>query len=131
MEDWLVDFEDLKEDTNTGSNRGYRVFDWFVVLECLLNLVRGLRMGSCLSSDSRGPHPGSPASAIRKRKFSKKQSGSRNSSFDYHKEELLHRIPGRMFLNGSSEVASLFSQQGKKGTNQDAMIVWEVSPRIF
>ncbi|XP_030472263.1 probable protein phosphatase 2C 33 [Syzygium oleosum] len=30
-----------------------------------------------------------------------------------------------MFLNGSSEVASLFTVQGKKGTNQDAMIVWE------
>ncbi|KAL0358772.1 UNVERIFIED_CONTAM: putative protein phosphatase 2C 33 [Sesamum angustifolium] len=30
-----------------------------------------------------------------------------------------------MFLNGSSEIASLFTQQGKKGTNQDAMIVWE------
>ncbi|EYU39712.1 hypothetical protein MIMGU_mgv1a008325mg [Erythranthe guttata] len=30
-----------------------------------------------------------------------------------------------MFLNGSSDVASLFTQQGKKGTNQDAMVVWE------
>ncbi|PHT82531.1 putative protein phosphatase 2C 33 [Capsicum annuum] len=82
-------------------------------------------MGSCLSSDSRSPHPGSPATPVRRRRSSKRRSGSRNSSFDYHKEELLHRIPGRMFLNGSSEVASLFSQQGKKGTNQDAMIVWE------
>ncbi|KAG8640781.1 hypothetical protein MANES_01G054104v8 [Manihot esculenta] len=35
-------------------------------------------------------------------------------------------IPGRLFLNGSSNIASLFTQQGKKGTNQDAMIVWEV-----
>ncbi|KAK9292435.1 hypothetical protein L1049_020406 [Liquidambar formosana] len=30
-----------------------------------------------------------------------------------------------MFLNGASDVASLFTQQGRKGTNQDAMIVWE------
>ncbi|CAN6487319.1 unnamed protein product [Victoria cruziana] len=30
-----------------------------------------------------------------------------------------------MFLNGSSKVASLFTQQGKKGRNQDAMVVWE------
>lgn len=102
--------------------------DYIAVLECILNIVRGLGMGSCLSSESRSPHPGSPASSSRKRKSSKKRLGSRNSSFDYHKEELLHRIPGRMFLNGSSEVASLFSQQGNKGTNQDAMIVWEVSP---
>ncbi|KFK32263.1 hypothetical protein AALP_AA6G219500, partial [Arabis alpina] len=40
-------------------------------------------------------------------------------------EPLLHRIPGRLFLNGSTDTASLFSQQGKKGPNQDAMILWE------
>lgn len=40
-------------------------------------------------------------------------------------EEELQKTPGRMFLNGASEVACLFTQQGKKGTNQDAMIVWE------
>ncbi|GFZ14537.1 protein phosphatase 2C family protein [Actinidia rufa] len=81
-------------------------------------------MGSCLSSESRSPLPGSSL-GIRKSKSSKKRPGSRNSSFDYRREEQLHRIPGRMFLNGSSEVASLFTQQGKKGANQDAMIVWE------
>nr|CAD1836503.1 unnamed protein product [Ananas comosus var. bracteatus] len=36
-----------------------------------------------------------------------------------------HGIPGRIAANGASGVASLFTQQGKKGTNQDAMIVWE------
>lgn len=41
-------------------------------------------------------------------------------------EELL-LVPGRMCINGASEVACLFTQQGKKGTNQDAMIVWEVN----
>uniref|UniRef100_A0A5B6Z2H6 protein-serine/threonine phosphatase n=1 Tax=Davidia involucrata TaxID=16924 RepID=A0A5B6Z2H6_DAVIN len=84
-------------------------------------------MGSCLSTESRSPLPSSPTSTlgIRRRKSSKKRPGSRNSSFDYRKEEQLHRIPGRTLLNGSSKVASLFTQQGKKGTNQDAMIVWE------
>ncbi|KAF5741560.1 phosphatase 2C family protein [Tripterygium wilfordii] len=85
-------------------------------------------MGSCLSVESRSPMPGSPSSpgfGVRKRKNSKKRPGSRNSSFDYRREEPLHRILGRLFLNGSSEIASLFTQQGKKGTNQDAMIVWE------
>lgn len=99
-------------------------------LECILNIVRALRMGSCLSAESRSPVPGSPASpavGFKKRKNSKKRMGSRNSSFEYRRDEPLHRIPGRMILNGSSEVASLFTQQGKKGTNQDAMIVWEVS----
>ncbi|KAI4350172.1 hypothetical protein L6164_010681 [Bauhinia variegata] len=81
-------------------------------------------MGSCFSAESRSPFPTSP-SGIRKRKNSKKRSGSRSSSFEYWRDEPLHRIPGRLFLNGSSEVASLFTQQGKKGTNQDAMIVWE------
>ncbi|XP_047316112.1 probable protein phosphatase 2C 33 [Impatiens glandulifera] len=81
-------------------------------------------MGSCLSFESRTPPPNSPL-GVRKRKNPKKKYGSRSSSFDYRKEELVHRIPGRMFLNGSSEIASLFTQQGRKGTNQDAMVVWE------
>ncbi|KAM2133327.1 hypothetical protein COP2_002603 [Malus domestica] len=34
-------------------------------------------------------------------------------------------IPGRLIGNGSSKVACLYTQQGKKGTNQDAMLVWE------
>ncbi|MBA0630055.1 hypothetical protein Godav_002188 [Gossypium davidsonii] len=85
-------------------------------------------MGSCLSAESRSPRPGSPSSphlANMKRRNSRKVLGSRNSSFDYRKEEPLHRIPGRLFLNGYNDVASLFTQQGKKGTNQDAMIIWE------
>ncbi|XP_058113095.1 probable protein phosphatase 2C 66 [Magnolia sinica] len=40
-------------------------------------------------------------------------------------ENELQRIPGRLFLNGSSDVACLYTQQGRKGTNQDAMLVWE------
>ncbi|KAJ4975473.1 hypothetical protein NE237_000579 [Protea cynaroides] len=40
-------------------------------------------------------------------------------------EQELHRIAGRMFVNGTSGVACLFTQQGRKGTNQDAMLVWE------
>ncbi|KAL3653928.1 putative protein phosphatase 2C 33 [Castilleja foliolosa] len=80
-------------------------------------------MGSCLSDESRSPRAGSPM-GVRKRKSMKKRFGSQNS-FDYRREERLHRTPGRMFLNGSTEIASLFTQQGRKGTNQDAMIVWE------
>ncbi|XP_051124818.1 probable protein phosphatase 2C 18 [Andrographis paniculata] len=40
-------------------------------------------------------------------------------------ERALHQIPGRLFSNGSSRIASLYTQQGKKGTNQDSMVVWE------
>lgn len=100
--------------------------DCLAGLECLLNIIRALRMGSCLSTESRSPLPGSPSVGVRKRKTTKKRPASRNSSFEYRREEMLHRVQGRMFLNGSSDVASLFTQQGKKGTNQDAMIVWEV-----
>ncbi|RZR71770.1 hypothetical protein BHM03_00007238 [Ensete ventricosum] len=34
----------------------------------------------------------------------------------------------RVRLKGSSTVASMFTQQGWKGVNQDAMTVWEVTP---
>lgn len=36
---------------------------------------------------------------------------------------------GKIFINGSSssKLACLYTQQGKKGVNQDAMVVWEVS----
>ncbi|KAL6513996.1 hypothetical protein OROHE_019452 [Orobanche hederae] len=40
-------------------------------------------------------------------------------------EQTLQQIPGRLFSNGASPIASLYTQQGKKGTNQDAMIFWE------
>ncbi|CAA2987707.1 probable phosphatase 2C 6 [Olea europaea subsp. europaea] len=40
-------------------------------------------------------------------------------------ERALHQVLGRLFANGASRIASLYTQQGKKGTNQDAMIVWE------
>ncbi|XWS16566.1 hypothetical protein CRYUN_Cryun34aG0099700 [Craigia yunnanensis] len=46
-------------------------------------------------------------------------------------EAELHLISGRMFLNGASKVACLYTQQGKKGTNQDTMLVWERSDTIF
>ncbi|RDY07824.1 putative protein phosphatase 2C 33, partial [Mucuna pruriens] len=85
-------------------------------------------MGSCFSAESRSPHPTSPSSSsFRKRKNnnSKRRPGSRPSSCEYWRNEPIHRVPGRIFLNGSSQVASLFTQQGKKGTNQDAMVVWE------
>ncbi|XP_051121443.1 probable protein phosphatase 2C 33 [Andrographis paniculata] len=81
-------------------------------------------MGSCLSSESRSPLPRSPM-GIRKTKSLKRRPKSQGLSYDLRKEELLHRTVGRMFLNGSSDIASLFTQKGKKGINQDAMIVWE------
>ncbi|KAL4342328.1 hypothetical protein GQ457_08G014060 [Hibiscus cannabinus] len=85
-------------------------------------------MGSCFSAEKAGalsldrlsPHPALdyPRRGIRGR-----NQGQGLSTTE--REKTLHRIPGRLFLNGSTGVASLYTQQGKKGTNQDAMIVWE------
>lgn len=38
----------------------------------------------------------------------------------------LRGVPGRIAGNGASAVASLYTLQGRKGVNQDAMIFWEV-----
>ncbi|GLJ11015.1 hypothetical protein SUGI_0140420 [Cryptomeria japonica] len=41
------------------------------------------------------------------------------------KDEQLACLPGRICVNGSTANASIYSQQGKKGINQDCMLVWE------
>lgn len=44
------------------------------------------------------------------------------------REEQLGSVPGRIFSNdGRSRTAAVFTQQGRKGINQDAMLVWDVS----
>ncbi|XP_010529005.1 PREDICTED: probable protein phosphatase 2C 74 [Tarenaya hassleriana] len=87
------------------------------------------RAGSSCSRRSlhgSSPRVPGPGGGVRRRRSSKRRSRSQSSSFDFNGDELsLHRIPGRMFLNGSMDAACLFSQQGKKGLNQDAMIFWE------
>ncbi|CAN1226762.1 Aluminum-activated malate transporter 13 [Linum perenne] len=39
--------------------------------------------------------------------------------------EHLGSIPNRVFANGKSSSSCIFTQQGRKGINQDAMLVWE------
>jgi hypothetical protein len=47
------------------------------------------------------------------------------------REEQLGSVPGRIFSNdGRSRTAAVFTQQGRKGINQDAMLVWDVGHRI-
>lgn len=42
------------------------------------------------------------------------------------REEQLGSVPGRIFSNdGRSRTAAVFTQQGRKGINQDAMLVWD------
>ncbi|KAJ6844863.1 putative protein phosphatase 2C 33 [Iris pallida] len=91
-------------------------------------------MGSCLSSDGGGgggsgpSSPRSPSAGGPRRGGGGRKGAGRPPRPSREREGqqlLLHRVPGRMFLNGASGVASLFTQQGRKGTNQDAMVVWE------
>ncbi|KAJ4762372.1 hypothetical protein LUZ62_072747 [Rhynchospora pubera] len=95
-------------------------------LECILGLARVLGMGSCLlSADERRGSNGSssPTSPGRRvKRGSKKRPGSRSSSV-----EGLRGIPDRLAGSGSSlsGAGCMFTQQGKKGVNQDAMLIWE------
>uniref|UniRef100_A0ACD5V0A8 Uncharacterized protein n=1 Tax=Avena sativa TaxID=4498 RepID=A0ACD5V0A8_AVESA len=42
------------------------------------------------------------------------------------REDQLGTVPGRIFSNdGRSRTASVFTQQGRKGINQDAMLIWD------
>ncbi|KAL9255131.1 putative protein phosphatase 2C 33 [Drosera capensis] len=108
-------------DLSTRSSGWYRD----APLECIINVIRALRMGSCLSAESRSPLPGSPSALGVKKNYSSKRRYGSKSALDNKKDDHLQRIPGRRCLNGATESASLFTKQGKKGTNQDAMIVWE------
>jgi len=48
-------------------------------------------------------------------------------TFSDHVASLQHlsSIPNRIFANGKTRTSCIFTQQGRKGINQDAMIVWE------
>ncbi|KAG0464171.1 hypothetical protein HPP92_020240 [Vanilla planifolia] len=92
-----------------------------------------MRMGSCLSWHEGGetnslpaPSPAlrPPGSGLKKARMGERRiHGSLTESAGL--QDQLRRIPGRMFLNGASNISSLFTRQGRKGPNQDAMIVWE------
>lgn len=47
------------------------------------------------------------------------------------KDEQLADVEGRLCANGASSLASIYTQQGKKGINQDSMIIWEVSRKLY
>ncbi|CAL1404327.1 unnamed protein product [Linum trigynum] len=96
-------------------------------VDCFMSIARAFGTSCFTDEGSRGggsgsrQSSGSNAEAARRRK--KRQTMMKRS--DSKLELWLHRIPGRLFLNSSSEFASLFTKAGKKGVNQDAMIFWE------
>lgn len=79
-------------------------------LECLQDVVQTLSMGSCLMVEER------PAATAMAGHGGKAGDGRRRE------EEALGRIAG----SGVGNAACLFTRQGRKGANQDAMVVWEV-----
>jgi len=89
-------------------------------------------MGACVSTSSQstcssgGNGDGSSSSCLGMGYCGRKRS---KRTFADHITSLQHlsSIPNRIFMNGKSRSSCLFTQQGRKGINQDAMIVWEVS----
>eukprot|EP00249_Psilotum_nudum_P007050 c20269_g4_i1 orf=1145-1633(+) len=89
------------------------------------------RMGGCLSTKTK--------ITISSEKSERESSNDTASEFCKHvtlrKDETRkamgalavsnrNRISRKLCINGTSSVASLFTQRGGKGVNQDAMIVW-------
>ncbi|KAJ3694645.1 hypothetical protein LUZ60_000022 [Juncus effusus] len=89
-------------------------------------------MGACcstLSSESAADATKWPTERKIRRKNSQNDKESQpetgGAGTERKEEAELKKVSRRMVSNGSSHVACLHTQQGKKGTNQDAMIVWE------
>ncbi|KAG1347129.1 Protein phosphatase 2C (PP2C)-like domain [Cocos nucifera] len=83
-------------------------------------------MGNCQTTAATST--AAAAAAARKRRGidgGTRRGGKRYGS-KLPREEYLHLVPGRIFSNeGRSSTSSIYTQQGRKGINQDAMILWE------
>lgn len=82
-------------------------------------------MGTCLSVDDSSDEEIGCGRSSRVKRNQRKRHVMEVLAAEAKSNELLYRIPGRMCGNGASSSACIFTQQGRKGTNQDAMIVWE------
>ncbi|KAI3714087.1 hypothetical protein L1987_72677 [Smallanthus sonchifolius] len=89
-------------------------------------------MGCCVSTSSKSSCSSisdgdivSPQSCFEITMFGGQRRTKR--TFSNHISALQHMssIPNRIFTNGKSRSSCIFTQQGRKGVNQDAMIVWE------
>ncbi|KAF5726399.1 phosphatase 2C family protein [Tripterygium wilfordii] len=87
-------------------------------------------MGGCVSTSSKSTcssrsHEETGPPSCFEIGFCGKRSTKR--TFADHVVTLQHlpSISNRIFTNGKSQTSCIFTQQGRKGINQDAMIVWE------
>jgi len=71
-------------------------------------------MGGCCSHDV----------SVRGKVESEKDD--REYEYDHENDVFYERGGALVRLRGSSKVVSMYTQQGQKGVNQDAMTVWEV-----
>ncbi|KAL9662384.1 hypothetical protein QQ045_027217 [Rhodiola kirilowii] len=80
-------------------------------------------MGSCVSTSTQSSDGDSVCSSHQGSKFHEQgQPKKTNSEIDLQN---LASVPNRIFSNGKNRSSCMFTQQGQKGINQDAMIVWE------
>ncbi|KAJ8749304.1 hypothetical protein K2173_018786 [Erythroxylum novogranatense] len=86
-------------------------------------------MGACVSTSSRSTCSRSDEEPIPHSCLEVGFCGQKRTkrTFSDHVVALQHltSIPNRVFSNGKSRTSCIFTQQGRKGINQDAMIVWE------
>lgn len=87
-------------------------------------------MGGCLSTSSESTYSNrSNGESTSPSCFGLSMSARKRMrrTFSDHVNSLqnLSSIPNRIFSNGRSRSSCIFTQQGRKGINQDAMIVWE------
>lgn len=87
-------------------------------------------MGCCVSTSNRSNGDAGPSSCLELGLCCQKKERKALSDHvvSLHK---LSSLPNRIFANGKSRSSCIFTQQGRKGINQDAMIVWEVSMFMF
>lgn len=99
-----------------------------ISVKCIRSVAE--QMGGCVSTSSRSAcSSGSNGEKISSSRLGFKLCGRKRTkkTFADHGVTLQHlpSIPNRIFSNGKSRTSCIFTQQGRKGINQDAMIVWE------
>ncbi|KAK7324732.1 hypothetical protein VNO77_28533 [Canavalia gladiata] len=88
-------------------------------------------MGCCVSTSSKSSSSSSRSNedaaspSCLEIGFCGQKSGRRTFSDRVISLHQLPSLPNRIFSNGKSRSSCIFTQQGRKGINQDAMIVWE------
>ncbi|KAG5114418.1 hypothetical protein JHK82_037687 [Glycine max] len=87
-------------------------------------------MGCCVSTSSQstcssGSNGDTIAPTCLEIGFCGQKSARRTFSDHVVSLHQLPSLPNRIFTNGKSRSSCIFTQQGRKGINQDAMIVWE------